>query len=70
MAKFELLKTIEATKLNKRTLRALGGDKATIPYGAILENITEDRDRRKFFYLGEPFECYDWELEEALRELK
>jgi hypothetical protein len=70
MAKFELLKTIEATKLNKRTLRALGPNRETIPYGAIVEDVTEDRDRRKFFYLGEPYECFDWELKAALRELK
>ena len=70
MAKFELLKTIEATKLNKRTLRALGQQRETIPYGAIVENIIEDRDRRKLFYLGEPYECFVWELKSALRELK
>ena len=70
MAKFELTKTIEATKLNKRTMRPLGPDKVTIPYGAILTDITEDRDRRKFFYLGEPYECPEVDLTYALRELK
>ena len=69
MAKFELTKTIEATRLNKRTMRPLSPEKFTIPYGAILENITEDRDRRKFFYLGEPYECFDWELSSGLRAL-
>jgi len=70
MAKFELLKSIEAQPLNKRTLRAIGTEMVTIPYGAIVENIIEDRDRRKFFYLGDPFECFDYELKAALRELK
>ena len=51
-------------------MRALGTDPVTIPYGAIVENITEDRDKRKFFYLGEPYECYEYELKSALRELK
>jgi hypothetical protein len=70
MAKFELLKSIEAKKLNRRTLRAIGTESFTIPYGAIVENITEDRDRRKFFYLGDPYECFEFEMREALRELK
>jgi hypothetical protein len=70
MAKFELQKTIEATPLNKRTLRAIGTNRVTIPYGSIVENIIEDRDRRKFFYLGDPYECFEYELKSALRELK
>jgi hypothetical protein len=39
MAKFELTKSIEAIKLNKRTLRPLGPERFTIPYGAVLENL-------------------------------
>jgi hypothetical protein len=70
MAKFELTKTIEAIKLNKRTLRPLGPQRFTIPYGAILENMSLDRDKQKFFYLGEPYECSDTEISSAIRELK
>jgi len=70
MAKYELQKSVEALKLNKRTMRAMGREPFIIPYGSIIENLTEDRDRRKFFYLGDPYECYDWELENALKELK
>ncbi len=57
MVKFELTKTIEATKLNKRTMRPLGGHPVTIPYGSKLDDVTVDRDNRRFFYLGEPYEC-------------
>ena len=70
MARFELKKSIEAVKLNKRTMRAMGRERYPVPWGSIIENLTEDRDRRKFFYLGDPYECYDWELEDALREIK
>lgn len=70
MAKYELTKSIEAIKLNKRTMRPLGPDKFTIPYGAILSDMTEDRDRRKFFYLGEPYEAAEMDLQAGLRELK
>ena len=70
MPKFELTKTIEATKLNPRTMRPLGPQMFTLPYGGLLENMTEDRDRRKFFYLGEPYECPESVIASALRELK
>jgi hypothetical protein len=70
MPKFELTKSIEAIKLNKRTLRPLGPEKFTIPFGAVLENMTEDRDRRKFFYLGEPYEAKESEIESALKALE
>jgi hypothetical protein len=70
MAKFELTKSIEAIKLNKRTLRALGPEKFTVPYGAVLENLSLDRDAQKFFYLGEPYECPHSEIKSALRELE
>ena len=69
MAKFELTKSIEAVKLNKRTMRPLGPEKFTIPYGAILENLVEDRDTRQFHYLGEPYEASELEMRGALREL-
>ncbi|MEK7405569.1 MAG: hypothetical protein AAB225_10720 [Acidobacteriota bacterium] len=57
MAKFELTKTIEARKLNKRTGIPLGEPPLSIPFGAILENPAEDRDVVKFTYLGEPYQC-------------
>jgi hypothetical protein len=70
MAKYELTKTIEAIKLNKRTLRPLGPERFTIPYGAVLNDVTEDRDNRRFFYLGEPYECPELEIGSALRAMK
>ena len=69
MQKYELTKTIEAIKLNKRTLRPLGPDKFTIPYGSVISDVTEERDRRKFFYLGEPYECDELVIGTALKEL-
>lgn len=55
--KAELTKTIEARKLNKRTMRPLTPDFVTIPFGAILESMAEDRDWLRFTYLGEPYEA-------------
>lgn len=69
MQKYELTKTIEAIKLNKRTLRPLGTDHFTIPYGSILSEVTEDRDRRRFVYLGEYYEADELVIASALRAL-
>lgn len=57
MPKFELKKTIEAQKLNPRTRIPLADPPVTISFGAILEDIEEDRDWGKFLYLGKPYRC-------------
>ena len=70
MATYELTKTIEAVKLNKRTLRPLGPEHHTIPYGAVLENLIRERDLQRFYDLNEPYECAHGDIASALRELK
>jgi len=69
MAKFELTKSIEAVKLNPRTLRPLSSVKHTVPYGAVLEKLTLDGDMQQFHYLGEPFECPQEDIKSAHQEL-
>lgn len=69
MPKFELTKTIEAVKLNPRTLRPLTPAKFTIPYGAVLEKLARDRDMQQFHYLGEPYQCPYTDIGSALKEL-
>ncbi len=69
MPKYELTKTIEARKLNKRTLGPLPEYK-TIPFGAILENVTEQRDQQRFYYLGEPYEFPLADLKGALKQIE
>ena len=69
MKTYELTKTIEALKLNNRTLRPLGPERHTIPFGAVLKNVTRDRDAQQFYYLGEPYECPQMDIAAALREL-
>lgn len=61
MAKFQFTKTIEAEKLNKRTLIPLGGQKQTVPFGGIVELIDQVRDDVRFNYLGEPCSCKEEE---------
>jgi hypothetical protein len=69
MPKFELTKTIEAVKLNPRTLRPLSPLKSTIPYGAVLEKLTLDRDMQQFHYLGEPYEILHSDVASALKPI-
>jgi hypothetical protein len=57
MPKFELIKSIEVTPLNKRTGIPTSDPPVTIPYGAIVENAEQDRDFEKFTYLGQPYRC-------------
>jgi hypothetical protein len=53
--KFELTKSIEAKKLNPRTMVPLN-EYQTIPFGAIIDNLVEERDVAKFSYLREYFQ--------------
>jgi hypothetical protein len=59
MSKFELTKSIEATKLNLRTGIPTSDPPVTIPFGAIVQDPVVDRDFRKFTYLGQRYRCAD-----------
>lgn len=52
-----LTKLIEATKLHPRTGLPLGVPPVTVPYGALVEPVSSERDRQRFTYLGELYEC-------------
>ncbi len=66
MAKFELKKSLEVTKLNKRTGIPVSGPPVTIPFGALIENVELEYDYGKFTYLGEPYRCATDILKPAL----
>lgn len=55
MSKYEVTKSVEAAKLNKRTGIALTEHPTTIPYGAIISDIQEDRDHLTFAYMGDRY---------------
>lgn len=57
MAKLEVTKSIEARMLNKRNRQMLSQPPVTIPYGAILEDVVENRDMIEFNYVGELYSC-------------
>jgi uncharacterized protein YegP (UPF0339 family) len=56
-SKAEVTKTLEARKLNKRTMRAMpGGDAVMIRFGSVLQQLKEDDRRLLFEYLGDVYE--------------
>jgi hypothetical protein len=65
MPKFELIQPIEARQLNPRTGIQTSDPPVTIPFGAIIEDVIEDRDARRFSYLGQPYRCEEEDLRRA-----
>lgn len=56
MGKYELGKTVEAHKLNKRTGIPLSEPPVTIPFGAILESVQISDDMVRFAYMGDRYQ--------------
>lgn len=52
MAKYELTKSVEGVKVNKRS-GIPTNEKVTVSFGAIIEDPREDRDNLRFSHLGE-----------------
>lgn len=69
MARFEVLKSIEAKKLNPRSGLPLNEPPVTIPFSAIIENLREDRDLIKFTWLGQHYHCAESVLRPAIKPL-
>jgi hypothetical protein len=67
MPSFELQKSIEATKLDKRS--GLPLENCTVPYGAIIHDLREDGSWQKFIFLGDPYRCKPAELDRALKAI-
>jgi hypothetical protein len=70
MARLEVIKTIEARKLNRRTRLAMSEPPVTIPYGAILDEVVENRDSLEFLYLGELYQADGGTLRAASHRLE
>jgi hypothetical protein len=68
MPVFELGKSIESIRLNKRNRLPMGDPPRTIPFGALIDEIRETGDRASFVYLGELYECSADVLRSALLE--
>lgn len=67
MAKYELTKSIEARKVHKRTGSPTGEPWVTIPFGSIIDNVSDDREMAQFTYLGERYQSHSIDLKGAVR---
>jgi len=56
MAKYELAKSVEAARLNKRTGHPLAEPTVTIPYGAIISDLEESGDFYKYAYMVDRYQ--------------
>lgn len=57
MAQVSLNKTIEARKLNPKTLAPLPGPESSVPFGALIDRIERERDMARFRYQNEMYGC-------------
>ncbi|MBL8175547.1 MAG: hypothetical protein JNK48_12810 [Bryobacterales bacterium] len=55
MSKYEVSKTVEAVKLNKRTGAPLGEPPISLPFGAIIDKLEEAGDFYTFTYMAERY---------------
>ena len=67
MPSIELNKSIEAKRVNKRSKLLLVEPPATIPFGALIEDVEEDGENDRFTYLGELYQCAHNLLNSAMR---
>jgi hypothetical protein len=70
MPKYEITKSIEARKLNKRSGLPTTDPPVTIPFAAIIDDVESDRDLDRFNWLGQPYSCPHSVLASAIRLLK
>jgi hypothetical protein len=66
MSRYELNRSIEARKLHPRTGIPTTEPPVTIPFGAFIQELVEDRDVQKFVYLGDRYQVQTDVLRHAM----
>ncbi len=69
MSKYEVSKTVEAVKLNKRTGAPLGEPAISLPFGAIIDKVEDAGDFYTFTYLAERYRMRKDVVQGALHPL-
>lgn len=69
MSKYEVSKTVEAVKLNKRTGGPLGEPPISLPFGAIIDKVEESGDFYIFNYMSERYRMRKDNVQGALHAL-
>ena len=70
MSSYELTKTIEVKKLNRRSGLPLPEPPVIIPFGSVIENLKRERGSVRFTHLFEHFEIAETVLDSAIRETR
>jgi hypothetical protein len=64
--KYRVTKMVEARRLNPNSGIPLTEPPTALPFGAMLDNVREERDLFKFTYLGKPYQCLQTILRPAM----
>jgi hypothetical protein len=64
--KYRVTKMVEARRLNPNSGIPLTEPPTPLPFGAMLDNVREERDVIKFTYLGKPYQCLQTILRPAM----
>jgi hypothetical protein len=67
VSRYELTKSIEAKKLNKRSGLPLPEPPVIIPFGSVIDDLKRDRGAVRFTFLFELFEISETVLDSAIR---
>jgi hypothetical protein len=68
VARYELTKSVEARKMNKRSGLPLPEPPTIIPYGSVIDDLKRDRGAVRFIFLFELYEVAESVLDSAIRE--
>ncbi len=69
MPRYELTKSLEAKKMNKRSGLPLPEPPVIIPFGSVIDDLKRDRGAIRFTYLFELFEVSESVLDSAIRQV-
>lgn len=68
--KYRVTKMVEARKLHPKSLIPLSEPPLQLPFTAILEGVTLERDNYRFYYLGLPYQCPQKVMKSAIEKIE
>ena len=68
--KYRVTKMVEARKLHPKSLIPLSEPPLQLPFTAILEGLTLERDFYRFYYLGLPYQCPQKVMKSAIEKIE
>lgn len=68
--KYRVTKMVEARKLHPKSLIPLSEPPLQLPFTAILEGLTLEREMYRFYYLGQPYQCPQKLMKSAIEKIE